>query len=47
MINDFTDDELDLIFECLDERRISSDDEEEILLIETIMDKIWKASKND
>ena len=43
----FTDDEMDLIFDCLDERRACSDDDEEIELIEMIMDKIWNATKND
>ena len=47
MLIDFTDDELDIIFDSLDERRMSSDDEEELMLIDTIYDKIWKQSKND
>jgi hypothetical protein len=47
MLIDFTDDELDIIFDSLDERRMSSDDEEELILIDTIYDKIWKQSKND
>ena len=47
MIIDFTEDELDLIFECLDERRICSDNEDEIMVIDTIYDKVWKESKND
>ena len=47
MLIDFTDDELDIIFDSLDERRMSSDDDEELILIDTIYDKIWKQSKND
>ena len=47
MIIDFTEDELDLIFECLDERRLCSDNEDEIMMIDTIYDKVWKESKND
>ena len=47
MIIDFTENELDLIFECLDERRICSDNEDEIMVIDTIYDKVWKESKND
>ena len=47
MLIDFTDDELDIIFDSLDERRMSSDDDEELVLIDTIYDKIWKQSKND
>lgn len=46
MIIDFTNEELDLIFDSLDEIRMSSDNEDEILLIENIFDKVWKASKN-
>ena len=38
MLIDFTDDELDIIFDSLDERRMSSDDEEELILIDTIYD---------
>ena len=47
MIIDFTEKELDLIFECLDERRLCSDNEDEIMVIDTIYDKVWKESKND
>jgi len=36
MINDFSDDELDLIFECLDERRMCSDDEEDEDITDTM-----------
>ena len=44
MIKDFTDDELDLIFECLDERRLCSDDEEELETIDLIMDKLMETA---
>ena len=47
MIIDFSDDELDLIFECLDERRMCSDSEEEINLVDSIYDKMYKVSIND
>ena len=43
MIIDFTDEELDLIFECLDERRMCSDSEEEILLVDSIYEKMYQA----
>ena len=43
---DFTDQELEIIFDALDEKRIISEDEDESFIIETIFDKIWKASKN-
>ena len=46
MIIDFTDEELDIIFECLDERRMSSDNEEEILLIHSIYDKVYSETQN-
>ena len=46
MIVDFNDDELDLIFECLDERRMCSDNEDEINLIDDIYEKVWQESKN-
>jgi hypothetical protein len=46
MIIDFNDDELDLIFECLDERRMCSDNEDEINLIDDIYEKVWQESKN-
>lgn len=42
MIIDFTDEELDLIFECLDERRMCSDNEEEILLVDSIYEKMYQ-----
>ena len=48
MIIDFADEELDLIFECLDERRMCSDSEEEINLIDGIYEKFYeKESVND
>ena len=48
MIIDFTDEELDLIFECLDERRMCSDNEEEILLVDSIYEKMYQVeSVND
>jgi hypothetical protein len=43
MVIDFTDEELDLIFECLDERRMCSDSEEEILLVDSIYEKMYQA----
>jgi hypothetical protein len=46
MIIDFTDEELDIIFECLDERRMCSDSEEELVLIDSIYNKVWQESKN-
>jgi hypothetical protein len=46
MIIDFTDKELDIIFECLDERRMCSDDEEEILLIHSVFDKLNQECNN-
>ena len=46
MIVDFNDDELDLIFECLDERRMCSDNEDEVNLIDDIYEKVWQESKN-
>ena len=46
MIIDFNDDELDLIFECLDERRMCSDNEDEVNLIDDIYEKVWQESKN-
>ena len=46
MIIDFTDEELDIIFESLDERRMSSDNEEEILLIDSIYNKVFLESQN-
>jgi hypothetical protein len=46
MLIDFTDDELDLIYDCLSERSKCSDDENESELIDSIQDKMWKASKN-
>ena len=47
MIIDFTDEELDLICDALEEMRISTDNDKTIFLIEDIADKMWKASKND
>jgi|LakMenEpi03Aug12_release.lakeMendotaPanAssembly.Ray.scaffolds.fasta_scaffold4817554_1 hypothetical protein len=46
MVIDFTDEELDIIFDCLDERRMSSDNEEEILLIDSIYKKIYEECEN-
>lgn len=43
MIIDFSDEELDLIFECLDERRMCSDNEDEINLIDSIYEKMYQA----
>lgn len=43
MIIDFSDEELDLIFECLDERRMCSDNEEEINLVDSIYEKMYQA----
>ena len=43
MVIDFTDEELDLIFECLDERRMCSDSEEEINLVDSIYEKMYQA----
>ena len=40
----FTDEEMDLIFECLDERRLCSDDEQELELIDVIFEKLMKAN---
>lgn len=47
MIIDFTDDELNVIYDALDEMRISIEDEETIEMIHQIFDKILKASKNE
>jgi hypothetical protein len=48
MIIDFTDEELDLIFECIDERRMCSDNEDEINLIDGIYKKLYEQeSVND
>jgi hypothetical protein len=46
MMVDFTDDELDVIYDALEEMRMASDDEEQLNMIEDITNKIWKASKN-
>jgi hypothetical protein len=46
MMIDFTDDELDVIYDALEEMRMASDDEEQLNMIEDITNKIWKASKN-
>ena len=40
----FTDEEMDLIFECLDERRMCSDDEQELELIDVIFEKLMKVN---
>jgi hypothetical protein len=42
MIIDFSNAELNLIFEILDDRRISSDDEDEINLINSIHEKMYQ-----
>ena len=47
MIIDFTDEELDVIYDALEEMRISIDNEDTAMIIETITDKMWKAAKND
>jgi hypothetical protein len=47
MLIDFNDDELDLIFECLDERRVCSDNEDEVNLIDSIYDKINQECQSD
>ena len=44
---DFTEQELEIIFDALDEKRLVTEDDDEALLIETIFDKIWKASKSN
>jgi hypothetical protein len=46
MTIDFTDDELDVIYDALEEMRISIEDDNTLLMIEEITDKMWKASKN-
>jgi hypothetical protein len=46
MTIDFTDDELDVIYDALEEMRISIEDDDTLLMIEEITDKMWKASKN-
>jgi hypothetical protein len=46
MAINFTDEELDIIFDCLDERRMSSDNEEEIRLIDSIYDKVFLEAEN-
>jgi hypothetical protein len=43
MIIDFTDDELVLVFDALEELRISDPDEHTLDLIGSVFDKIWKA----
>lgn len=47
MIIDFIDDELDVIYDALEEVRVTSDNEKTLNLIEDITDKMWKTSKND
>ena len=44
---DFTQQELEIIFDALYELRVVSEDEDELILIESVFEKIWKASKND
>jgi hypothetical protein len=46
MAINFTDEELDIIFDCLDERRMCSDNEEEIRLIDSIYDKVFLETEN-
>jgi hypothetical protein len=46
MIIDFTDDELNIIYDALEEMRMTLDDEDLLNMIEVITDKMWKASKN-
>lgn len=47
MMIDFTNEELDLIYDCLTDRNQNCDDEKESELIDEIFDKILKASKNE
>jgi len=47
MIIDFTDEELDVIYDALNEMRVSIDDEKTVLVIGNITDKMFEASKND
>ena len=47
MMIDFTNEELDIIYDALEEVRISIEDDDTIFMIESVFDKICKASKND
>jgi len=47
MMIDFTDNELDVIYDALEEMRISIEDDDTLLMIKEITNKMWKASKND
>jgi hypothetical protein len=46
MIIDFTDEELDVIYDALNEMRISIDDEKTILVIGNITNKMMEACEN-
>jgi hypothetical protein len=47
MMIDFTDNELDVIYDALEEMRISIEDDDTLLMIKEITNKMWKVSKND
>ena len=46
MIIDFTDEELDVIYDALDEMRISTDDEKTVIVIGNITNKMMEACEN-
>ena len=46
MIIDFTDEELDVIYDALDEMRISTDDEKTVIVIGNITNKLMEACEN-
>ena len=46
MIIDFTDEELDVIYDALDEMRISTDDEKTVIVIKNITNKMMEACEN-
>ena len=46
MIIDFTDEELDVIYDALDEMRISTDDEKTAIVIGNITNKMMEACEN-
>ena len=46
MIIDFTDEELDVIYDALDEMRISTDDEKTVIVIGNITNKMMVACEN-
>ena len=46
MIIDFTDEELDVIYDALDEMRISTDDEKTVTVIGNITNKMMEACEN-